>query len=37
MHPEHTIRAMLSDVYGEVIAIRNVINGGIHRKLLFTY
>lgn len=33
MHPEHTLRALLSE-YKEVTAIRNVTDGGIHRKEL---
>lgn len=34
MHSEHILRALLSDVYREVTAIRNVTDGGIHRKEL---
>lgn len=36
IHQEHTTRALLSDVYGEVAAIRNIIEKGSQKKTVFT-
>lgn len=39
MHPESTTRALLPCMGEEVIAARNITDGGIHRekKIVFSY